>query len=57
MHLGWHLAPVFGTDGEIVLYDIYIRGRWVGSKRTEKQCHEVIRNAGLVALAGATHHS
>jgi hypothetical protein len=46
--LDWNLAPVFRSDGEIVLDDIFIKKQWVGSKRTEKQWHEVIRNAGLV---------
>jgi hypothetical protein len=43
---GWLLKAVF-SNGEIQLWDIFINGRWVGSKRTEKQCYEVIRNAGL----------
>ena len=45
----WHLTPVFAPGGQIALYDIFIKDQWVGSKRTEKQCHEVIRNAALLA--------
>ena len=43
---GWLLKAVF-SSGEIQLWDIFIDGQWAGSKRTEKQCYEVIRNAGL----------
>ena len=46
---GWLLKAVFSLDGEIQLWDIFINNQWVGSKRTEKQCYEVIRNAGLPA--------
>jgi hypothetical protein len=44
---GWLLKAVVGLDGEVQLWDIFINNQWVGSKRTEKQCYEVIRNAGL----------
>jgi hypothetical protein len=43
---GWLLKAVL-SNGEIQLWDIFINGQWVGSKRTEKQCYEVVRNAGL----------
>jgi hypothetical protein len=43
---GWHLEAVFGPDGEIQLYDIYIANDWRGSKRTEKQCLDFLRQAG-----------
>jgi hypothetical protein len=43
---GWLLKAVL-SGSEIQLWDIFIDGQWVGSKRTEKQCYEVIRNAGL----------
>ena len=48
---GWHLSAVFGPDGQLQLWDIFINNEWVGSKRTEKQCYEVIRNAGLPSNA------
>lgn len=43
---GWLLKAVLSA-GEIQLWDIFINGQWIGSKRTENQCYEVIRNAGL----------
>ena len=43
---GWHYDAVMGPDGEIQLYDIFIENEWIGSRRTEKQCREAIRNAG-----------
>ena len=48
---GWHLSAVFGPDSQLQLWDIFINNEWVGSKRTEKQCYEVIRNAGLPSNA------
>nr|WP_316193014.1 SEC-C domain-containing protein [Bradyrhizobium sp. SZCCHNRI1029] len=44
---GWLLKAVLGPDGAIQLWDIFIYGEWVGSKRTERQCYEVIKNVGL----------
>jgi hypothetical protein len=43
---GWHLNAIAGPDGEIQLFDIFIENRWIGSRRTEKQCHDAIRFAG-----------
>jgi hypothetical protein len=46
---GWHLQAVFGPDGAIQLFDIYVENEWRGSKRTEKQCHDFLRQHGLAA--------
>jgi hypothetical protein len=46
---GWHYRAVFGPDGKIQLYDIFIADKWVGSRRTEKQVLEVLRNEGQIA--------
>jgi hypothetical protein len=43
---GWHLEAVFGPDGKIQLFDIFVENQWLGSRRTEKQCREVLRNVG-----------
>lgn len=45
---GWHLTAVMDPNDpdSIQLYDIYIDEHWVGSRRTEKQCLEVVRQAG-----------
>jgi len=32
------LRPVSCVDGTVLLFDIYIRGRWHGSRRTHAQC-------------------
>lgn len=37
----WRLVPVI-VDGEVQLYDIYIDGRWIGSRRILRYCWEVI---------------
>ncbi|MGJ4953210.1 hypothetical protein [Bradyrhizobium sp. HKCCYLS20291] len=39
---GWRLFPVQGGRGEIQLYDIFVDGSWRGSRRTIKQCYEVL---------------
>ncbi len=31
------LVPVKDADGEVVLYDIFIDGKWIGSRRTIPQ--------------------
>lgn len=38
---GWQVSP----DEQPQLYDIYIDGRWIGSRRTTKQCEEAARHA------------
>src|SRR5579863_2018530 len=43
---GWHLDAVFGPDGELQLFDIYVENQWIGSRRTEKLCMEALRNIG-----------
>jgi hypothetical protein len=45
---GWVLKGVRGPSGDLQLWDIFINDEWVGSRRTERQCHEVIRNSGLL---------
>jgi hypothetical protein len=47
---GWHLQAVFGPDGALQLFDIYIENHWQGSRRTEKQCHGYLRQQGLVDI-------
>jgi hypothetical protein len=44
---GWLLKAVLGPDGKIQLWDIFINNNWVGSRRTKKQCYEVIGYNGL----------
>ena len=46
---GWHYRAVYGSDGEIQLYDIFIADEWIGSRRTEKQVLEALRNTGQLA--------
>ena len=35
-------VPVF-VDDVIQLYDIYVGGVWIGSRRTEEQCRAAVR--------------
>jgi hypothetical protein len=44
---GWHLNAIIGADGEIQLFDIFIENEWIGSRRTEKQCIQAVRDRGL----------
>lgn len=30
--------PVFNKDGSVLLYDCYVDGKWIGSRRTPEQC-------------------
>jgi hypothetical protein len=36
-------VPVRDKDGNVVLYDMYVDGRWIGSRRTLAQCGEDLR--------------
>ena len=31
-------TPVYNSKGELELYDIYIEGKWIGSRNTITQC-------------------
>ena len=35
--------PVKDKEGNVVLYDMYVNGRWIGSRSTVKQCEEAFR--------------
>lgn len=35
---------IYDDDGKCILFDIYLDGNWVGSRRTIKQCFEVRDN-------------
>lgn len=37
------LEPVI-VDGKVLLYDIYVEGEWIGSRRTITQCYDDIHN-------------
>lgn len=43
IHIDATPIPVVGRDGVVILYDIYVDGRWIGSARTIKQCEERVR--------------
>ena len=37
------LAPVHDPKtGEVILYDIFVAGKWVGSRRTVRQCIDAL---------------
>lgn len=42
------LKPVYAKDrkpdDEPQLYDIYVEGRWIGSRRTVEQCNQAVAN-------------
>ncbi len=31
-------VPVYEDDGYVQLYDMYLDGKWIGSRRLPKQC-------------------
>lgn len=35
--------PVKDEKGNILLYDMYVNGRWIGSRPTIRQCEEELR--------------
>jgi death-on-curing protein len=35
---GLDLTPICDANGQVLLYDIYVDGRWLGSRRTKEQC-------------------
>ena len=37
-------VPVFDKDGGTVLFDMYVDGVWIGSRRTLQQCEEAFRD-------------
>lgn len=42
------LRPVVDPiTGEIILYDIFIDGKWIGSRSTITQCAERLRHLGM----------
>lgn len=51
------LCPVIDPDtGEIILYEIFIAGKWVGSRRTIHQCIETLRHQGWPSSVLATNY-
>lgn len=49
---GWHLTAVMGPDGQVQLWDIYVEEKWIGSRRTEAQCYQELRNHGIEPIRG-----
>jgi hypothetical protein len=51
--MGAEIIPIMNEQGEIVVHDKYVDGRWVGSRRTLEQAendvglHATIRSAKL----------
>lgn len=39
---GATLVQIIDEHGEHVLYDIYVNGRWIGSRRTIRQVNEAL---------------
>lgn len=50
------LVPVLDKDGSVLLYDIFVAGQWVGSRRTIPQAIEVLRSQGWPSSVVASHH-
>lgn len=52
---GIDVCPVLDARGFVVVFDLRIAGRWVGSRRTAKQCEEWLSylcDARIVATPG-----
>jgi hypothetical protein len=41
------LTPVRGEDGNIQLYDMYVAGKWLGSRSTITQCKQFLDSYSL----------
>ncbi len=39
--LRFETAPIRDSDGCVILYDMFVYGEWVGSRRTIEQCELV----------------
>lgn len=50
------LTPVLDAEGEVILYDVWVAGRWVGSCRTIPQCIEKLRNERWPSSVLATNY-
>lgn len=51
------LAPLVDPDtGDTILYDIFIEGKWIGSRRTIPQCIEALRFRGWPSAVLATNY-
>jgi hypothetical protein len=49
-------APVLDKRGFVVLFDLWVAGKWVGSRRTAAQCEEwlsQICGVPIIATAGS----
>lgn len=33
-------VPVLNDDGSVLLYDMFVNGTWIGSRRTLPQCEQ-----------------
>ena len=53
-HMSPMLQPVYDTNGNIQLYDMFLMGRWLGSRRTVEQCLEVLEGIGVFDFVGHT---
>ena len=42
----WRLLPVVDANGGIIVWDIYLRSAWMGSRRTQAQCLQCLRHVG-----------
>lgn len=50
------LKSVIGPDGKVQLFDIFVNGKWHGSRRTALQCVEYLRGIGAYARRGNDHN-
>ena len=50
------LAPAPDEDGGVLLYDIFVAGKWVGSRRTIKQCIETLTHLEWPSAVLATNY-
>jgi hypothetical protein len=54
-------VPVYDEDGNVVVYDIYVDGVWVGSRRTLAQCEDYFRYLSgpdrLIVPIGNCYHA
>lgn len=50
------LVPVPDEDGGVLLYDIFVEGKWIGSRRTIPQAIDELRRQGWPSSVIATNY-
>jgi hypothetical protein len=50
---GIDARPVLDSRGFVVLFDLWVAGKWVGSRRTVEQCEQWLSHYCGVSIEGS----